>query len=791
MAKKQQAIFSFSAGVLTPRISARADSGKHQQALLTGENWIVTPQGGAVFRQGLQYLETTELNRIFQFHQGGNESDIIIEIIPTTGYQTGVINFHTDSSISPIASITGHSYTTAQLDALYFTNQERYGVITHEDHPPLMIEYKRDGTFTASYLPSSSFPNFEFRDADSPAASGTTDIDYTCSFTDGDIATWQPSRNFVVRYNNVYANGNAGNPYEYEYSSDTSKVILRLTDALSRIPELQGAGTSYLVTYVGAGSSPVIAIYNINITGENSGRILEILPANAEADRYVSIENSRDAEDIVEPAWSFPTVVLSSNNYYQCIKTHTSETGVIEPPNATYWTDLGTTKPDEYDWQYPDGNPWLTEQNYSPEGRGFPRVCVFHDQRLILGSTPLAPTSIWGSRIGANTDFVLGIEANDPFAFTLDTADSPTIKWMSSQLELILGTSAGDWSIGAEVTVGPGDIQAKKQNYARSHSTPPVIVNTDIFYVEQGQTKLRMAKYQRQSLGFVSQDVSLVAEHLFHEGIKKIIVLRTPEVLIIALKKDGTLTAMTYGEDIGAYVEITASGFYHDIAAYYSTVTNEDELWVTVSHDGNTSYYLEKMPYPSRTMTPKGDQDDPSLTEQGVIFLDSWVSGTCNNNVITGLDHLEGFEVAAIVEDAFTGFYTVNDGSIILADAGITNTEPYNGISAVGYVYTGTLKTFEFAPTGYYGATSLGDKRRWNSLYIRLLDSALPKINGKLPPDRTPEMQMNIAEILRMGLNDYQMTNLGWGDGSIEIVQDRPYPTHVVGLFGEFSVEDA
>ena len=164
--KKQQAIFSFAAGVLTPRLSARADLSKHGEALLTGENWIITPQGGAIFRQGLEHIEITSENRIFQFHQGGNESDIIVEILPTTGYQTGEIHFHTDSSISPIATITGHSYTSAQLDALYFTNQERYGVITHEDHPPLIIEYLQDGTFTAAYLPSTSIANFEFRDAD-------------------------------------------------------------------------------------------------------------------------------------------------------------------------------------------------------------------------------------------------------------------------------------------------------------------------------------------------------------------------------------------------------------------------------------------------------------------------------------------------------------------------------------------------------------------------------------------------------------------------------------------------
>ena len=260
------------------------------------------------------------------------------------------------------------------------------------------------------------------------------------------------------------------------------------------------------------------------------------------------------------------------------------------------------------------------------------------------------------------------------------------------------------------------------------------------------------------------------------------------------LKNDGTLTAMTYSDDIGAYVELVAAGFYQDIAAYYSTVTNQDELWTTVSHGyeplGVNTYYLEKMPYPSRTYRPKIEEEDNSLTQQGVIFFDSWIRRDCASNVITGLEHLEGFEVGAIVEDAWAGLYTVFDGTIVLDDTGIDNDQPYNGQAAVGFVYDAYLKTFEFAPTDQYGMTALGTFRRWNKLYIRLLDSALPKVNGQLPSDRTPTTEMNIAETLRMGLRDYVMTGLGQGDGSVEIYQDRPYPTQVIGLFGEFYVED-
>ena len=153
------------------------------------------------------------------------------------------------------------------------------------------------------------------------------------------------------------------------------------------------------------------------------------------------------------------------------------------------------------------------------------------------------------------------------------------------------------------------------------------------------------------------------------------------------------------------------------------------------------------------------------------------------------MDHLGGHEVACLVNDAWTGTYTVVNGSINLEDNNIGGTEPYSGVYAVGIQYTGLLETFEIV-TGNDRGTGLGTTRRWSNLYIRLLDSALPIVNGVLPPDRTPKTPMNIAEILRMGLQSVNIRGAGWGDGSVTVVQDKPYPTQVVGLYGEFQLGD-
>jgi hypothetical protein len=789
--KSQYPRFSFSSGVMSPRLSMRADIQQFESAQEYNRNWIVTPQGGVIFRQGFEYLNEAAQGRIFQFHQGGNESDILIEV------SGGIIKFWGDSSITDQAYndiILDFPYPTN--DDIYFVNQERYAILVHPAVPPLYLELV-NGQFTAELLSSTNIPDYDFKDGNSPGTALNLDDTYTLTWTPNWATT---DKKWYLTYDGV----RMSSPDEREYSTVGSGMETKLNKALLSIPELnQSPDTSYAATWVSE------LVMTINIIGPGAGKELKIERTRDDPDWYVEVTRANVLSVVYEKAWSYPTYVLHGGIYYQCILPHSAETGTNEPPNATYWTALAE-KPATFDWQYFDNetqlseNDWLNGVTYYPGGRGFPRVCCFHQQRLILAGTPSATTALWGSGLNNYKNFKGGAESDDPFAFTLDTSDTPAIKWMTSQIQLMIGTSAGDWRVFAEVTLGPGDILAQKQNNARSYNTLPVSVNVNVLYIEQGNTKIRGTTYSDELNSFSSTDLTIMAENLFHEGIKRLALLQNPETLIVALRNDGKLCALTYGDNIGAWTELQTDGFIHDIAAYYSTVTNEDELWVQIDYDYDPmgpdpepTWKLERMPYPSRTYTPysipPGIFVTPteSLTQQGVICMDSWVRGTLvvGTNIISGLDHLEGKEVGCTVNDAWAGLYTVTGGIIQLADIQLSATETYAGEYAVGLMYEGNLKTYESAG-GYQRGTGLGTTRRWNKLYCRTLDSALPIINGTLPPDRDPQALMGIADVIQVGLLDSDVRTLGWDQGAITIVQDRPYPTHILGFFGEFNANN-
>jgi len=773
--RTQQARLSFAGGELSPRASLRADAPKYNESCRTLRNFVVTPQGGAMFREGMRKVDVPtqdQLFRTFQFHRGGDESDILIEV------EEGSLRFRVDDSL---LSDTGtNDYTLAELSALWFTNQERLGILLQVNHPPIYITQHSDGEITTEELEFSKIPVTEYKDRKSPSVASA---DTTYEITFNSFAAFDE---YVVSYGGILAESGLPEPQpiRWRFSSDDTVNESDIFNALSSISLLQGAGTT-----IGAVSTTTPgSVYEVTITGENAGRDMVLYPTDPDNAGPIDIEATGILNPGEEPAWSFPYVVQNGSNYYKCLQPHKSDgvaDDIDEPGSGSswtdYWEDLGTTAPDWWAWQHDSSNDWAEDTVYAPWDRGFPTVGVFHEQRLILAGAKDASTTLWGSRIASYDDFIGGSNASDPFEFSLDTTDTPAIRWMASQLNLMIGTSSGDWNISAEVSLGPGDISAVKQNGARSYFTKPVVIDTELFYVEQGQTKLRATRYVRDYNSFSSLEASWMAEHLLAPGIKRVVPFYVPEVVLFMLTEDGELVMMGMNKSAES-VPWSGAGtddVIHDICAYYNATTKEEELYLVVER--GDSYYLEHMPYPTRTF------GSGTYASQGICHMDAWVTGTVTGEQISGIDHLEGREVGVLIGDALLeGTYTVDNGLILLPED--RDGEEFT----VGLMYhEDSLIHTQEVVRGHPMGIGFGMDRRWPELTVRCLDSSLPEVDGELPPDRTPSTPMGTAETQRTGLQDHEFSNVGHEDGSVPIKPSGPYPLHVVGMFGRFESNNA
>ncbi len=143
-------------------------------------------------------------------------------------------------------------------------------------------------------------------------------------------------------------------------------------------------------------------------------------------------------------------------------------------------------------------------------------------------------------------------------------------------------------------------------------------------------------------------------------------------------------------------------------------------------------------------------------------------------DIVTGLDHLEGLEVDIKVDGAVHPSKTVVSGQITL---------DYSGTSClVGIGFPKRIKTVPL-DVGGDGGTGSGELKHWAKIYVRTVDSYIPKINGTRPPTRSPATPMNEPE--GSATDDIQVTDLGRTRlAQITIEQDLPLRLTILSLFG-------
>jgi hypothetical protein len=626
-------------------------------------------------------------------------------------------------------------------------------------------------------IPVERIPEFIYNDYKSPQLVSQA-AQWKVSFPSG----WNVNGFiYYVTYNGVQGT----NSLTFDSTNAAANASAMETE-LTNAAAAQGYTTAFSVTAID------VLNYTVAVSGDDSGYSVQVTPIYGNVYLPIALPplsqpiEGAGSDPVAEPAWSYPWVILSDGFYFKCIQVHRS-TPDDRPGNpmavnaALYWENLGAVKPEGYDYQNPDGLGWGAGNIYSPYDRGFPTVAVFHEQRLVLCANKDNPTAIYGSAIGLYQNYNSGPNDDEPWLYILDSSDTPQIKWARSQKALILGTSSGEWVIDSspDSTITSSDISAQMQNSTRAKLLMAIQVDTEVFYIEQGQRKLRATRYNRDYGTFYSSYASIMAEHLVAtDGISRLVHAETPETLLTMVTAKGQPVWMTYERDVGlmAFTEGETDGQVYDVATYFSIVDNRDYSYYIVNR--NNRYTLERMRYPESKATENFTQND-------IVFLDSWVTGTVSGTTITGLEHLEQKDVYVLLDDAWQvdNPFTVLNGQITLP------ADETGKLYAVGLPYQGLIENFEMSDN--VQGTGLGTKRRWNQLYTRVLNSSRPLINGQRAEDRRPGVPLGTSDNVIAGIYDFAQTNQGYeSKGVVTVEQDRPYPLYVVGFFGQYQVED-
>ncbi len=393
----------------------------------------------------------------------------------------------------------------------------------------------------------------------------------------------------------------------------------------------------------------------------------------------------------------------------------------------------------------------------------YPSVVEWFQGRLLLGASPASPTTVWGSKPNAPTDFSMGT-AQPGDAYTQVVSTKGIIRWLRGHRALLLGDDVFEHSaVGSNYVITPADIQVREESSFGSAALQALHIGDQALFVTRDRQQVRALGYSLQDNGWISRALTFLADHLSGPGIVELAFARSPQQRILALRSDGLVVGCTYdrAEQVVAWWRLPLTGAR---VQSMCVVDGPSGSWLVLAATRAGSLSIEYLP----------------LHETGAVYVDAAVSGLVGaDGSFAGLDHLEGQKVRVIVGGALdqTDGQVVAGGKVQGIDLGLAGQSIVVGL---GYrPKTATLPPEGGNPRG----TAQGAKRRRVKIVVRLNDSALPLVNGQRPPDRSPSTPMDSPEPRVTG--DVEVRDLGWeGDGSVTIEQDLPFRTEVLAVFG-------
>lgn len=411
------------------------------------------------------------------------------------------------------------------------------------------------------------------------------------------------------------------------------------------------------------------------------------------------------------------------------------------------------------------GTVSFTIMNLNPdppewEPGNYPACGVVNRQRLWFANTPKQPEQYWASRVADPFDFVVGPQEEDSFSVVNEHYGA--IEWMLSTKDLIVGTENAEYIITSQ---GPvifiGDIAINRQStYGSSRVSRARQIGDRIIYTSRDSEKLYGMQYSDNAANWLSEEFSFPSSHVLAPKIKDSAWEQHPVSLYWLVLKDGTMACMSYNSSLGivGWHRHDTQGQFLSIAT--GTVSGETSVVAIVDRGNGLNLEIsngEGFPMDSR------------------IDVDLGSPGT----VVTGLDPLEGFDCQVIADGAVHPNRTVTGGSITLQLPAT--------LVQVGLGYRKQIKTLNL-DKGAQAGSARSYTKRYKDIYLDLIYSAIPSVNGRVPPIRRPAVPMNTAPPLTTGL--VKVANLGWDkDAQIDIIQDGPLPLGITGIYGEVKQE--
>jgi hypothetical protein len=749
---------SMALGEQSPNLAARADLDRWQASLALCQNCVTIPQGGATKRSGTQ-LVTQALagSALYEFKYSRSDGYAI---------EAGENLFRFFRDFGVIESAPGVPYTlatpflAAEVGALCPAQSADVMFIASGARP--IQKLKRFG-HTNWTIADGAFQNGPFMDLNpdisirlytTTATELTVGTAFTLKAFPEASAVWTADNvgGFMLlreQDGSAFTKWNAGN-------GSGIGDFLRYGDNSYRVDGAFGANS---------GPNPPLHTSGSEWDGSGQGRLMTYLHSGFGVVKITGYNNAHSVN---------VTVQSYVPKDYSCTETIVAgHVTAIAPVTAN---------------RNPGGSYVWAEGSWSPR-RGYPRIVVLHQDRLIAYSTPAQPSTYWGSQTDDFENMLAGSKATDGFSRQVNVGDGVSeILWaLSSSLGLVLGTTGPEVitrSLSNSGYLKPDDIQDIPASSEGSAAVRPKILDKPVFVTADGLQicKLTYDTSSTDQYAYQADDLTIFADHITQSGVLGLAWQRNPYRLLWAYRTDGTLIALTdqhQQQVMGWHRHPMQMGKVKSMAAVPSPSGIRQDLWLKVERalPAGTKTYIE-------CLRPFFEKTAPDAVGK-LYAIDGWFvdcgilyNGAPITQINAGLADFEGMSLAVFADGQSHGQRLVTGGVLTLDRAASK--------VLVGIPMDARVRTLVYDRAMDGGANS-GRKQRTPEPTALVRNSAVFSAsalwNGtKEPMKPTGGQKMNMPAELYSGVAKAGVP-ADWDQGGVvEIISDGPFPLTVQAI---------
>jgi hypothetical protein len=766
---------SFNAGELSPLMAGRPDVAKYSNGCDELVNFIPTVQGPAVRRAGTRYVSAvkTQSNRTwlatFEF---SNSQAYVLE------FGDQYIRFYTNhgqvlSGGSPYEIVSPYTSSdlTDSVDGTFTLSMVQSGdviYIAHPSYPLRKLSRLGNTNWTMSAVTLTNGP-FKTQNSD-------RSVTMYASATSGSGVTLTAS-------SAVFTSAMVGS-YVYLEPSDLSSIKPWTAGQELSTGTSGGSGSNVYGTIRRSDGKTYKCVTSGAASGDNkvwrTGPNKPIHTYGTEADGDGNAISGTTCQrqgldwQFIDSGFGYVKITAYSSSTSVTVTVQGDNplpSGVVGSGNATFRWALGSFSAVE----------------------GYPSKVTFFRERLALAMGQKLYFSVAGDfeNFAAKNDSG-EVVADRAIQVTISSDEVNAVQWLVPTQALLIGTAGGEFACSENTSseaFGPGNVKIEQQTSEGSRSVAPQRVGYSTLFVQRSGRKVKEAAYNFQQNGYVTNDLTILAEHVTKGGIVQTAWHKEPYVAMWAVRTDGELLGFTFNKEqdvLGWHRHIIGGAFGSGDAVVESVAVipgpnrDRDDLWVIVKRtiNGSTKRYVEYL----EAEYKDGDaQSSAFYVDSGATYSGSPVT------TISGLTWLEGQEVQILADGAAHPNRTVTSGAVTLQRSA--------SVVQVGLPFESTLRTTRI-DAGAGDGTSQGKTKRITKVTFRFYNT----LGAKVGPDetlldriefRTGSDLMDQAPPLFTGDKGPVDWPGGYDfDGFIMVKQDQPLPMTVVAIMPQVHTFD-